>query len=407
MASSFVLDVRAALDATGRHVAPARWTVERGVTVGLEQAPTGADVADTLLLPGLVNAHAHLDLGGGQAVPAGDSFPDWLLAVGAARQSAGDVTRDAEAEARDLAHRGVVAIGDIDATGGRGTAGRRRAGVAGVGYLEVVGVRATGARQILARALDVIDRSGGPDVFGLSPHAPYSLHEDVLPEVVRAARRRGLRLAMHLAESEEETRYLLHGDGPFVGFLETIGKGTPFRRPPGVRPVAYAEAAGLLAAGGLVVHGNDLDDDDVERLGRHGATVVYCHGTHRHFERPTHRWLDLRAAGARLAVGTDSGISNDGVDLFAELERLCRDRSDIDPLFVLEAACLNGREALGLDPGPATFAPGSPADGLLLEGLPDALPERDRLAWAFGGDARLTSSFHAGRRLGAAGHHGH
>src|SRR5207244_2261842 len=113
--------------------------------------------------------------------------------------------------------------------------------------------------------------------------------------IARAARRRGLRLAMHLAESAEETRYLLAGDGPFAEFLQAIGRGRPFESPPRLRPVAYAERAGLLEAGCVVIHGNDLDDDDIGILAARRAPVVYCHGTHAHFGRARHRLLDLHA----------------------------------------------------------------------------------------------------------------
>jgi cytosine/adenosine deaminase-related metal-dependent hydrolase len=202
--------------------------------------------------------------------------------------------------------------------------------------------------------------------------------------------RRGLPLAMHLAETPEETRFLLHGDGPFAGFLEAIGHGRPFRSAPGLRPVRWAEAAGLLEAGCIVVHGNDLDDDDIDVLARRRASVVYCHGTHRHFDRPPHRWIELLSSGVNVAFGTDSGLSNRGVDLYAELVRLRADRPDVPPLAVLRCATLGGRVALGRDPGPARFASGARAEAVLIAPAPDAAETLDAqaaAAWVWGGDA--------------------
>jgi cytosine/adenosine deaminase-related metal-dependent hydrolase len=360
-----------------------------------------------LLLPGLVNAHAHLDLAGTGPLPAGETFPDWLLAVGGVRAAGGDVTDAAQEEAGALACRGVVAVGDIDGSGGAGTRGRRRAALGGRSFLEILGVHREGARARLAASLEQVGALGdGPASLGLSPHAPYSVHSDVLPEIVRAASRRRLPLAMHLAESTEETRFLLRGDGPFTRLLDVIGKGLPFDRPPGLRPVAWAERAGFLAAGGLVVHGNDLDDDDIDLLARHRACVVYCHGTHRHFDRPQHRWLDLARAGVTLALGTDSGASNDGIDLFTEMVRLAADRPDIPPLEILRAATAGGRRALALPDGAVTWEVGSAADGLLLGPLPDQLssaPPQDLLAWALSGQAQPLATFHAGMPREAPG----
>jgi cytosine/adenosine deaminase-related metal-dependent hydrolase len=355
---------------------------------------------DGVLFPGLVNAHAHLDLAGSGPVPASGSFPEWLLGIGAVRGTERDIKSASAAEATTLAQRGVVAIGDIDGSNGEGTRGRRLAGLSGRSYLEIVGVNAASARARLADALRTADTLGGSQVgLGLSPHAPYSVHEDVFPEIVRAAEARRLPIAMHLAESEEETRYLVHGDGPFVGFLESIGRGAPFARAPGIRPIEYAERAGLLAAGGVVVHGNDLDDDDIDRLSRHASAVVYCHGTHRHFDRPPHRLLELAAAGVVVAFGTDSGASNRSVDMHSELVRFASDRLDVPPLLILEGATRGGLRALGLPEGPATWQEGSAADGCVLGPCPsdvESMASEDLAAWAWSGEAEVLFSVHAG-----------
>ncbi len=387
-------------------IAPACWTVAGGRTVALEQPAPGAEPElDAVLLPALVNAHAHLDLAGAEAIPASDSFTAWLLGVGEARGDARDVERAAAGQADALGRRGVTAVGDIDASGGRATRGRRGAAMGGRSYIEIVGVGAASARARLAEALLLADRLGGAaEGLGLSPHAPYSVHADALPEIARAARRRGLPLAMHLAETPEETRYLQHGDGPFRDFLRVIGRGQPFDAPPRLRPVAYADRAGLLEAGCVVVHGNDLDGEDVARLAARGSSVVYCHGTHRHFGRPRHPLAELLAAGVNVALGTDSGLSNAQVDLLAEAARLHRDRPELDPLDVLRCASLGGRIALGLPTGPACLQPATSADALLLD-APADVESREAAAladWAFTQDARVLATVHAGRVVAGA-----
>ncbi len=383
------------------------WEIEAGRTSAWRAAAPGDEVLDVVLIPGLVNAHSHLDLAGSGPVDAAGSFPDWLMRIGGLRGVERDIVDTAAGEADQLAVGGVTAAGDIDGSAGKGTRGRRRARLAGRSYLEIVGVNAESARARLAQTLRHVDTLGrGSEELGLSPHAPYSVHEQVLPEIVKAAAARGLPLAMHLAESEEETRYLTHGDGPFLKLLESIGRGAPFAHAPGLRPIAYAERAGLLSAGALVIHGNDLDDEDIGHLSKHRAAVVYCHGTHRHFDRPAHRLLELVEAGVVVAFGTDSGASNQGVDLHSELCRLARDRPDIPPQLLLQGATIGGRMALHLPEGPAAWSVGSSADACILGPCPEELGRMgsDALAeWIWTGEGAVQCTIHGGRVRQAPG----
>lgn len=388
--------VRAVLRGDGTAGGPACWTVRAGRTAALDDLGAGGTPElDAVLLPALVNAHAHLDLAGARPLAARASFTEWLLGVGGARGEARDVEAAAQGEAAGLLRRGVTAVGDVDASGGRAVRGRRGAGVGGRSYLEIVGVGEASARARLAESLALVDRLGDAAGLGLSPHAPYSVHAAVLPEIARAARQRGLALAMHLAETPEETRFLLHGDGPFADFLRVIGRGRPFESPPRLRPVAYADAAGLLRAGCVVVHGNDLDGEDVALLAARGASVVYCHGTHAHFERPRHPLAELLAAGVNVALGTDSGLSNAGIDLLAELRRLCAARPDVAALDLLRCATLGGRRALRLDEAPARFEAGGAAEALLLGPAPpdaESAGSRALAEWALSQSAGVLAT---------------
>jgi len=400
------LGLRGALHADGRLIDPAVLDVAAGRIVSVERSDRADVTLDGVLLPALINAHSHLDLAGGGNLPARGSFTDWLLGVGSVRGDARDIDSHAFAEARQQARRGVVAVGDIDASGGTAARARARAGLHGPSFLEIVGVSPDSARRRLADALALAERLGGPAEVGLSPHAPYSVAASVLPEIARAARRAGRPLAMHLAETEEETRYLLHGDGPFQDFLRTIGRGLPFAKPPGCRPIALAAQTGLLAAGCLVVHGNDLDSEDIACLAAHGSSVVYCHGTHSHFERPPHPLAELLAAGVNVSLGTDSALSNTGIDPWGELRRLAVERPDVDPLLLLRCATLGGRIALRLERGPATFESGATADALIVGPAPAQLADNNArgLLAALFADAEPWLTLQAGRLRPAPGH---
>ena len=136
---------------------------------------------------------------------------------------------------------------------------------------------------------------------GLSPHAPYSVHPDLLAAVVELSNRHKIPVAMHLAESPEELELLRHGRGPLRSFLEELGAWDATAVTPGSRPLDYLR---LLARAhrALVIHGNFLDDEEIAFLAAADRmSVVYCPRTHDWFApSPTTRSKSCSPPGQRL-----------------------------------------------------------------------------------------------------------
>lgn len=299
---------------------------------------------DLVLTPGLVDAHAHLDLGALlERVPAAGGFAAWVRALLAARSglSRRELERGVRAGARALLAGGTTAIGDIDATG---TCARlaRELGARLVVFREVLDAwdpaRTPSARRLLRRRRP----TGARVQAGLSPHAPYTTSSALLAEVRAVSARHALPLAIHWAETQAEGAWLERGTGALAGLLPSA----PLRS-----GLELLDAAGLLARHTVLVHGNHPRADEFELLARRRVTLVHCPGTHAFFARDRFPLERYRAAGVPLALGTDSLASNSTLDMRREMALLRAAFPRLDPAEVFAMATANGARALALPAG--------------------------------------------------------
>ncbi|QDU85719.1 Aminodeoxyfutalosine deaminase [Planctomycetes bacterium Pla163] len=295
------------------------------------------DLGDVALTPGLVDAHAHLDLTDlAGAVAPGASFPDWIVGLLRARGAATSEASSAVARGLErLATTGCVAVGDIAAswTHGELDARRKAGGPITRTYLEVLdaGDDARG-RAAVERALAFLDGDGAAgqvDLLGISPHAPYTVGDATLDALASGIASRGngrsVPLQVHWAETPEEEAWTGGRTGPFDALL-----GPPQGRG---RALDRLERRGLLGPATVLVHGNVPDDvaagtgrndcggqdDEPTRIARADASVVHCPGAHAFFARAPFPVERYRAAGVRLCLGTDSAAGNDDLDMRREL----------------------------------------------------------------------------------------
>lgn len=332
-----------ALDAT-RWSGPSRivWD-HRGRIVSV--ARTRDPVADVMVLPGLVDAHAHLQL---PALPAPvREFLPWIGAVMASRQA---VTAAAERAAvtgavRELLAGGTTTIGEIDSSGAS-LAAMARTPVTGRCYRELTGYHLdAGAAHELVQQRQQPGR--GAIAVGLSPHAPYS----VSPALFAAAHRATKQLAIHCAELPEEQQFLHTGRGPFLDLLQRLGRLPAGHRPPRCGAVRWLEQLGVLGPRTQLIHCQELERGDAARIAAAGASIVVCPGTIEYFGRrppPVPQWL---ASGIPVALGTDSRASNTGLCMRAELQRAARLWPGLAPARLLAMATMHGARALDLPVG--------------------------------------------------------
>ncbi len=334
------------------------------------------DLPGAALLPGFVNAHAHLELSGleGRFPPA--PFLTWVKDVIAFRKAGGDYAAWARIGARRLVQDGTTAVGDF-ATGAWALEALAEAGLRGVVYRELIGPEPAQAPGILAEAAAWL---AGPSPArlrrGLAPHAPYTVSEPLLRALAGLAAPR----AVHVSELAEEVALLTGDRGPLRDRMRERGIAwtSPRQR---ARPVPYLAACGVLGPGSLAVHANYLDDADVACLAARGASVVFCPGSHAFFGHRDHPLPRLLEAGIPLALGTDSLASNDGLSMRREMRRAAEAFPGLPASRILEMATLGGAAALGLAHEAGSLELGKAAD-LVAVAVPDGQDPRDAVVRA-------------------------
>ena len=316
-----------------------------------------------VLLPGLVNAHTHLELSALRGrVPGGAGFVPWveqMIGVRSELRPEDDVAA-VEHAVEELVTCGTVAVGEVTNSLAAVPALARR-GIVGCVFHEVFGVeREPLDRRVAALEQMVAERVGrwpSADLaYAPTPHTLYTTHPDVVRRLLAGARERGLRASVHIAEHPAERRFLERGDGPVAEWYEARLK---LRRDllewPGESPIAFADALGALAPDVLAVHLTDALPAELDLVARRGATVVLCPRSNLHIETRLPPLLAVRAAGILPALGTDSLASSASLDVLAEARAL-HDRFPAVPATdLVTMATWAGARALGrLDVGRIT-----------------------------------------------------
>ncbi len=345
----------------------------------------GEAFPDAILIPGLVNAHTHLELTGFDlgAAPEAD-FRSWIARVRAVKEtrSADDFVAWARLGIAECWSGGVTTVGD---TGDSGSVIQALAelGGSGVAYQEVFGPHPSQARESLAglqgRVEEVGRWAGGRVRIGVSPHAPYTVSGPLYAAVAAWARVEALPLAVHLAESPAESELLLRGAGPFAAAWHE--RRIPL--PPGPRcsPVEWVERHGVLGERTLCIHVVQAHAADLARLARSATAVAHCplsNAAHRHGEAPLGGFL---AWGIRVGLGTDSVLSVGTPDLLAEA-RAARRLADLDADAALTLATLGGARALGLEGEIGSLEPGKWGDCAVVRPRPSASGPAEKVVGA-------------------------
>jgi 5-methylthioadenosine/S-adenosylhomocysteine deaminase len=352
------------------------WVGTRAAMPAAPQARV-VELGDALLTPGLVNAHTHLDLTVLRGLLHGESFFSWIRSVVAARDElTPDETLDsARAGILEGLLAGVTTFADT-APGPAGFDAMRDMAVRGIAYLEVFGpdpAQCDAALADLRNRVAALRPGETPLVrVGVSPHAPYSVSDALYAATADFARREGLPLATHVAESDAELSFVAAGTGPFA---ELLGKRRIAVAPRGRTPVAMLERAGVLAANALLIHCVCCDAGDVAAIARSGAAVVTCPNSNRYFEHGAAPAREFVAAGVRLGVGSDSMASNTRMDLLAEA-RAAMGEAAAGRREQWELATIGGARALGLGDAIGTLEPGKQADLAAFAIPPDAAQGR-------------------------------
>jgi cytosine/adenosine deaminase-related metal-dependent hydrolase len=338
-----------------------------------------------VLLPGLVNAHCHLELShlAGARAAGRQGFVGWVEAL-VERQTRSDATAArlaARAAIDELTATGTIAVGDVsNALDHLDLLDASR--LEAVVFYELLAWDPARAAATLeaARARVADLRARGRTPVRLAAHAPHSVSAPLL----EALAREGGPAAIHLAESEAESRFLADGDAEWSAFLGRRGLGHVSFSPPRTTPVRYLESLGVLHPGLVAAHCVRVDAEERALLARRGVFVAVCPRSNRSLGVGIPAVPEMLAAGVEVCLGTDSLSSTESLDLLQDAAALRREFPALEPAAIVRMATTTGARALGLvDLG--AIAPGKRA-ALAFAPAPGALD--DPLEFLVSGDAR-------------------
>ena len=337
----------------------------------------GVELGDVAVMPGLVNAHTHLEFSylRDQVVPA-SSFTAWAREIIAERRKSPHPLKDPrvvdaiDAAIDELLRCGTAVVGEITNSLFMTFDKLSKSPLAGVVFWELLGFnfKDPSTDEPLLDFDPIVEHAVA--AFGelprteklrasLAAHAPYS----VAPLFFRAIKKAVDKMpfvpsSVHLAENVEEVELLTTGGGPWKTLMKDIGSWNHAWTAPGVGPVKYLDDMKFIDDRLLVVHGVQMTPEDLELLRARGATLVTCPRSNAHTGAGVPPIVDFYQSGVRIAIGTDSLASSPDLNVFAEIATLHALAPSVPAAALLESATIQGARALGFDADYGTIEPG-------------------------------------------------
>jgi cytosine/adenosine deaminase-related metal-dependent hydrolase len=359
----------------------------------------GTRYEEAVIVPGFVNAHSHLEYAVYAGFGDGLDFGPWILrhVERKAKLEPEQVKAIARLGAAQCLASGITTVGDASFSGATALA-CADLGLRAIVYLEVFGrdteELAGRFEQNRERIADVL----GDEVrLGISPHAPYTCSAELYSACLELA----LPVATHLAESEAEQEWLASGTGAWEPFADMLAE------PVGESGIRHLARHGALDSSMVAAHCVMVDDDEIELLARHGVAVAHCPRSNALLGTGIAPLADLRAAGLRVGLGTDSPASAPSFDMFDELRAAAmsarareRRSAALSAAGALELATLGSARALGVQDEVGSLVAGKRADVTVvsLSGSPYYPWEDPAAAVVFGGSPdRVAATFVGGK----------
>ncbi len=317
---------------------------------------------NSVLMPGLVNAHTHLELSMMKGVvPGGLDFGDWVFeavtkrfqfdeeeVIAACRNGVAELERTGTAAVGDIANHSAISFPLLQASK-----------LFAVIFNEATGLAASVAparfEEFKNKCMDSSRGRDGNDnpeagriTHALAPHAPYSVSPELF-RLIADFNNDGKRVSsVHLAESSDETELIRDGGGKLKAAIVKMNRWNHDWIPPGTSPVKYLDQLGFLDDRLIAVHVVHADHEDIALLKSRGVNICTCPRSNVKINAggaaPVENFLK---AGLNVCIGTDSFASNDDLNLWNEMAFLKKMHPDISDAIILEMATVNGARALG------------------------------------------------------------
>jgi cytosine/adenosine deaminase-related metal-dependent hydrolase len=329
------------------------------------------DLGEQVLMPGLVNAHCHLDYTMmRRAIGPQRSFTEWILRINSLKRCLSDdeYLRAIARGFTELRKWGTTTVANIESFPEL-LLRMPPPPIRTWWFFEMIDIRnRETSEDTVAGALTFFaPKNGWLGGFGLSPHAPYTTSASLYELAGKAAEELQMPITTHVAESREEWEMFRHGRGELHAFMRKLGRSMEDCRH-SRSPLAQLAASAPVTERWLLAHMNELDDADFAWLARapraQRPSVVHCPGSHRYFRHAPFPLARLLEAGVNICLGTDSLASTDSLSLFEEMRHFAEQNPWLHAEEIIAMATKNGAQALGIPAG--KLEPGALADLIAL-----------------------------------------
>lgn len=311
------------------------------------------------LMPGFVNAHAHLELSAFKDLPYPGSFTAWVRALLAAKNLRRDPNESGFEEGiHQSLESGVTTVADhVSVT--ENLEPLLNSPLRGFAFVEVLGVVPEIAQDIY-QAARLLRESCAEGNFRIrvvpSPHSVHALHPEILETLLHDS---ADLVSVHLGESEDEHRYFRDKSGPMHELIAERGSALKREAASSFREL---DRLGLLTDRILAVHGNYLDPEEIQILRERKLSIVHCPLSHRYFSHRPFPLEDIRRAGINVALGTDSLASAASLSMFDVIRTFETRHRGVKRAEIFRMATENGAKALRMDGEIGSIAAGKKAD---------------------------------------------
>jgi len=357
------------------------------------------DLGERVLLPGLINAHCHLDytcLCG--KIPRERSFTDWIRAINGqkAKLTPEDYLASINNGLTQAQQFGTTTIANLTAF--PELVAQVQESIRIWWFAELIDVRSRASVAENSTALSrqvsdaneivglAVEKLALPDHWGLAPHAPFTASASLYRRCEEVARRENILLTTHLAESHEEMEMFRDASGPLYQFMKEIGRemtdcgyDTPLAR-------FLGRLGDASLSGWIIAHLNELSESDFDLLreSQHKFSIAHCPRSRAYFRHMAFQLEKLQALGVNICLGTDSLASNDDLNLFAEMRAFQKEFPKVSPERILEMVTVNPARALLQEKTLGKIRPGFLADMIALPFTKKADPYETILNFAGG-----------------------
>ncbi|HWM25520.1 MAG TPA: amidohydrolase family protein [Chthoniobacterales bacterium] len=343
------------------------------------------DLGEQILLPGLINAHCHLDYTLlRDKIPPQKSFTAWIRAINAekAKLTAKDYIASINEGFAEAQSFGTTTI--VNLTAFPELIAEIEEPIRTWWFGELIDVRNPDqAGKIVDRAVELLRSQKH---WGLAPHAPFTASAQLFSAASEISSKQNVPLTTHVAESREEMQMFRDAAGPLFDFLKSIGR--PMDDCGGNTPLSSLIQRHAVDERWILAHLNELTETDFDLLAHAKSFhIAHCPRSHTFFGHTPFAWPRLRALGLNICLGTDSLASNSSLSLLSEMRELRRKEPSVSPREVVTMATANGARAIGRADSLGRISPGFHADLIAIPSPATAVDAFDAIV-AFDGTVR-------------------